>query len=70
MADDTSASVITLHQPRPTKAKTPAERARAYRGRKKSTLPAVVPVPAPVSTRVTPRPTEAVTFSVTPPRCC
>ena len=36
MADDTSASVITLHQPRPKKAKTPAERAAAYRARKKA----------------------------------
>src|SRR5260370_39154023 len=68
MADDVSASVIALHQARPTKAKRPAERARAYRERKKSTLPAVVPAPAPISTRVTPRPPEAVTFSVTPSR--
>jgi hypothetical protein len=68
MATDISASVISLHQPRPTKAKTPAERARAYRERKKSTLPAVVPAPAPVSTRVTPRPPEVVTFFVTPSR--
>jgi hypothetical protein len=36
MADDISASVITLHQPRPKKAKTSAERARAYRERKKA----------------------------------
>jgi hypothetical protein len=36
MADDSSASVITLHQPRPKKAKTGAERARAYRERKKA----------------------------------
>ena len=35
MADDVSASVITLHQPRPKKAKTGAERTRAYRERKK-----------------------------------
>src|SRR5260370_31017620 len=68
MADAVSASVIALHQARPTKARTPAERARAYRERKKSTLPAVVPAPASVSTRVTPRPPEAVTFSVTPSR--
>jgi hypothetical protein len=33
MADDTSASIITLHQPK--RPKTPAERARAYRERKK-----------------------------------
>jgi len=68
MADDTSASVITLHQPRPKTAKTPAERAREYRQRKRANLPAVMPAPAPVSTRVTPRPPEAVTFSVTPSR--
>lgn len=36
MADDISASVITLHQPGPTKAKTGAERARAFRQRKKT----------------------------------
>jgi hypothetical protein len=41
MADDTSASVITLHQPRPSNAKTPAERAKAYRERKKANLPAL-----------------------------
>jgi hypothetical protein len=68
MAIDTSASVITLHQPRPTKAKTPAERAREYRQRKRANLPAVVPAPALVATPVTPRPPEAVTFSVTPSR--
>jgi hypothetical protein len=68
MADDISASVITLHQPRPKKAKTPADRAREYRQRKRANLPAIVPAPAPVSTRVTPRPPEAVTFSVTPSR--
>jgi hypothetical protein len=59
MADDTSASVITLHQPRP---KTAAERARAYRQRKRANVPAVVATP------VTPRPPETVTFTVvTPP---
>jgi hypothetical protein len=36
MADDVSASVITLHQPRPKKAKNSAERAKAYRHRKKA----------------------------------
>jgi hypothetical protein len=36
MADDTSASIITLHQPRPKKAKTAAERAKAYRQRKRA----------------------------------
>ena len=35
MADDASASIITLHQPRPKKAKTAAERAKAYRQRKR-----------------------------------
>src|SRR6202043_3915215 len=39
MADDISASVVTLHQPRPKKAKTGAERARAYRERKKRGAP-------------------------------
>jgi hypothetical protein len=39
MADDTSASVITLHQPRPKKAKTPAERAKEYRQRKRAQKP-------------------------------
>jgi len=65
MADDTSASVITLHQPRP---KTAAERARAYRQRKRANLPAVIPAPVSVATPVTPRPPETVTFSVTPSR--
>jgi hypothetical protein len=36
MADDKTASIVTLHQPRPKQAKTPAERARAYRQRKKT----------------------------------
>jgi hypothetical protein len=75
MADDVSASIFTLHQPRPTKAKTPAERARAYRERKRANLPAVIP--APIATPVTPdrptpsfmsRPPGTVTFSVTPSR--
>jgi hypothetical protein len=39
MADDISGSVVTLHQPRPRKAKTGAERARAYRERKKGGAP-------------------------------
>jgi hypothetical protein len=68
MADDTSASVITLHQPRQKTAKTPAERAREYRQRKKANLPAVIPAPVSVATPVTPRPPETVTFSVTPSR--
>jgi hypothetical protein len=36
MADDTTASVNSLHQPRPKRAKTPADRAKTYRQRKKS----------------------------------
>ena len=83
MADDTSASIITLHQPRPKKAtKTPAERAREYRQRKKAEksvtvpdlpVPAPVPVPASVpatvSTPVTPLPPPTVTLrAITPSR--
>jgi hypothetical protein len=74
MATDTSASIVNLHQPQPTKAKSPAERARAYRERKRANLPAVRTevahgfAPAPVSTPVMPRPPEAVTFSVTQSR--
>jgi hypothetical protein len=72
MADDVSASVITLHQPRPKKAKTPRERAKAYRDRKKAAAPAL-PVPAPTSapilTPVTPLPPPTVTLpAVTPSR--
>jgi len=76
VADDTSASIITLHQPRPKKAtKTPAERAREYRQRKKAgksvtvtDLPLQVPASAPatVSTPATPLPSP--TFrTLTPP---
>jgi hypothetical protein len=65
MADDVSASVITLHQARPKKAKTPRERAKAYRDRKKVAAP-VVPVPATsvatVLTPVTPLPPPTVTL--------
>jgi hypothetical protein len=60
MADDISAPVITLHQPRPKEVETGAERARAYRERKKggaplSSLPvaAVTPV-APLEAPSTP----------------
>ena len=50
MADHGSASIVTLHQPRPPKAKTPAERARAYRQRKRAAaLPAVIIGGAPTS---------------------
>jgi hypothetical protein len=75
MADDTSASVITLHQPWPARAKTPAERAKAYRLRKKahritSSIPAPcsASLPAVVSTPVTLLPPENVTFSPAPSR--
>jgi hypothetical protein len=44
MADHDSASIITLHQSK--RAKTGAERARAYRERKKAASTAMVPVPA------------------------
>jgi hypothetical protein len=81
LADDTSASIITLHQPRPKKAtKTAAERAREYRQRKKAEKSVAAPdlpvpaspvpasVPATVSTPVTPLPSPTVAFrSVTPP---
>jgi hypothetical protein len=78
MADETSASIIALHQPRPKKAKTPAERAREYRQRKRAEksvtvtdLPLPVPasVPATVSTPVTPLPPSTATFrALTPSR--
>ena len=42
MADDVSASVIPLHQPRPKKTKTPAERAKTYRQRKRQEAKAPV----------------------------
>ncbi len=78
MADDTSASILTLHQPRPKAAKTPAQRANAYRLRKKAAVPALpapVSVPTTVLTPVTPQAdlfpeqtAPTVTFSVTPSR--
>lgn len=49
MADDTTASIITLQQPRPKRAKSPAERAKAYRQRKNASVPAL-PVAAQVTT--------------------
>jgi hypothetical protein len=55
MADDTSASIITLHQPKPKKAKTAAERAREYRQRKKAEAERSIPatdLPPPVSASV------------------
>jgi hypothetical protein len=53
MADDTSASIITLHQPKPKKGKTPAERAREYRQRKRAEKSvAVTDLPSPVPASV------------------
>ncbi|TMJ56095.1 MAG: hypothetical protein E6G85_01905 [Alphaproteobacteria bacterium] len=43
MADDVSASVIPLHQPRPKKVKTGAERAKTYRQRKKASAAKAAP---------------------------
>jgi hypothetical protein len=73
MADDLSASVITLHQPRPKKAKAGAERTRAYRERRKKRAPLpslpvpavtpVVPLEAPSTPTVTLRPVTNVTPS-------
>jgi hypothetical protein len=74
MADDTSASIITLHQPK--RPKTPAERARAYRERKKGKSLQVptehaVGVPS-MFAPLTPLPSQAVTLrhvtAVTPSR--
>jgi hypothetical protein len=74
LADDTSASIITLHQPRPKKAtKTAAERAREYRQRKKAEKSVAVPdvpvpasVPATVSTPVAASVPATVSTPVTP----
>ena len=74
MADDTSASIITLHQPRPKKAtKTAAERAREYRQRKKAEksvavpdLPVAASVPTTVSTPVAASVPATVSTPVTP----
>jgi hypothetical protein len=53
MADDTTASIITLHQPHaPRRPKTPAERAKAYRDRKKANGPSTAPLPAPAAPAV------------------
>ena len=51
MAEDHTASIIPLHQSSRPAAKTPAERAAAYRQRKKAAnLPAVITAPAPSTT--------------------
>lgn len=63
MANDTSASIITLHQP---KAQTPAERARAYRLRKKGKAPQGVTL-RPVTPGVV-SPAPAAVTPVTPSR--
>ena len=70
MADELSASVITLHQPR--KAQTGAERAKAYRERKRSAGTALTVRP-PTSPNdevavLTPLPPPRVTSRVTPSR--
>jgi hypothetical protein len=71
MASETSASVITLFQPRP---KTGAERAKAYRDRKRAAgvtahAPASTPTPAPaIASPVTPAPLRVTPSRVTPSR--
>ena len=72
MADDVSASIIPLHQPKPKRAKTPAQRAKAYRQRKKADVPAPVVTDLPPSNQVAKIiapvvEAETVTFRVTPP---
>ena len=69
MATTDTASIISLHQPR--KAKTGAERARAYRERKRAagTALTVRPVDVPAVTVLTPLPPPTVTLrAVTPSR--
>jgi hypothetical protein len=46
MADDTSASIFTLHQPRPKRAKTAAERGRAFRQRQREAVVKQAQLPA------------------------
>src|SRR5215470_6730397 len=41
MADETSASIIALHQPRPKRARAPAKRAKSQRRGKKASIPAL-----------------------------
>lgn len=79
MADVTSASILPLHQPQTKTAKTPAQRAKAYRDRKRAAaLPAVIPASAPAPTPVLPTqrphatpltllPPETVTPQAAPP---
>jgi hypothetical protein len=53
MANDTSATITLLHQPPPARAKTPAERAKAYRERKRAAaLPITSSIPAPCSAKL------------------
>jgi hypothetical protein len=65
MTDD-AASIITLHQPQTKRAKTPAERSKAYRQRKKASVPAL-PVTAQVSTTVSESDKVAPVTPVPPP---
>jgi hypothetical protein len=67
MADDISAEIIHLHQPPKKRPKTGAERARAYRLRKKAASKALV-IPPPVVTPVTPLPPPTVTLRHAPSR--
>jgi hypothetical protein len=77
MTDDTSASVITLHQPRPKKAKTGAEGAKLYRQRKKRDgladptgpavmVPTALATSATVLTPIIPPPPTVTLRAVTP----
>ena len=78
MATTETASIITLHQPQPKKAKTPAERARAYRERKKAAAVwdgdhrALVPTTALAYSRPLQEaaPLIVTSRSVTSRRCC
>jgi hypothetical protein len=71
MATQDTASIVTLHQPQKARPLTPAERAKAYRLRKKTggtalMVPQGPAAPATVLTPVTPLPHGPVTFRVTP----
>ena len=65
MADDTTASIITLHQPPSKPAKTPAQRAKSYRQRKKTKVVPAMPVAAQASTTL-PEPDKAPVTAVQP----